>query len=1119
MDQDSAYMVAASRVPMLKLGVITKMLITTTEEKAQRRLEAVALATAEQRLAKKNELKARGTLLMALPDKYQLKFNTHKDVKPLMGAIEKRFGGNKKTKKVHKTLLKKQYENFSGSSSESLDQIHDRLQKLISQLEILGESLSPEDINLKFLRSLPTEWRTHTLIWRKQTDLEDQSLDGLFNNLKIYEAESLLDNDDLKHINADDLEEMDLKWQMAMLTMRARRFLQRIGRNLGANGSTSIGFDMSKVKCYNCHRRCHFARECMSPRDTRSKYTQRRNVPVETSTSNAMVSQCDGVEDIQLLKLDVMLRDNALVELRKKFEKVEKERDELKLTLENFQTSLKNLSKLLASQIIDKTRLGYDNPMFNRIVFDCDELNSSESDVSVPTSPVHDSEIVPTVLNVEPSPTKHNKVLSQSHRPSDPIVEDWVSDSEDEFEAVKPVEDPTPAANLKKDIPKFGEINGGYVAFGRNPKGGKITSKGKIRTNKLDFDDVYFVKELKFNLFSVSQMRDKKNNVLFIDTECIVLSFDFKLPDENYVLLRVPRENNMYNVDLKNIVPLGDLTCLFAKATLDEYNLWHRRLGHINLKTMNKLVKGTGVKETASVQQYMLLPLWSNGSKDPQNTDVDAAFDVKEPKSEVHVSPSSSDKIKKHDKNTKREAKGKSHVELSTEVRNLSEEFEDFSSNCTNEVNAASAPVTAIEPNLTNSTNSFNAAGISNNAVSSTFEINGKSSFVDPSQYPDDPNMPALEDITYSDDEEDVGVEADFSNLETSITGHTQEEGIDYEEVFTPVVRIKATRTIKEEVYVCQPLGFEYLDYPNKVYKVVKALYGLHQAPRAWYETLANYLLENGFQRRKIDQTLFIKKQKGDILLVQKKVDGIFISQDKYVAKILRKFGLTDGKSASTPIDTKKPLLKDPDGEDVDVHTYMSMIASLMYLTSSRPDIMFAVCACARFQVTPKVSHLYAVKRIFSNEALAIPGKMTSEIFAELARMGYEKPSTKLTFYKAFFLAQWKFLIHTILQFGDISSPNTKYTSPALIQKVFANMRRIGNGFSGVDTSLFDAGSKDRPPMLAPGNYVQWKSRIKRYIDTKPNHEHIHYSLKNPPYELGCHTVCDMRQSSALDSA
>nr|GFC17081.1 ribonuclease H-like domain-containing protein [Tanacetum cinerariifolium] len=108
----------------------------------------------------------------------------------------------------------------------------------------------------------------------------------------------------------------------------------------------------------------------------------------------------------------------------------------------------------------------------------------------------------------------------------------------------------------------FKAINGGYVAFGGNLEGGKITSK-----------------ELKFNLFSVSQMCDKKNNVLSTDTECIVLSYVFKLPDESHVLLRVPRENNMYNIDLKNIIPLGDLTCIFAKATLDESNLWHRRLG------------------------------------------------------------------------------------------------------------------------------------------------------------------------------------------------------------------------------------------------------------------------------------------------------------------------------------------------------------------------------------------------------------------------------------------------------------------------------------------------------------------------------------------------------------
>ncbi|GJU45941.1 putative ribonuclease H-like domain-containing protein, partial [Tanacetum coccineum] len=142
----------------------------------------------------------------------------------------------------------------------------------------------------------------------------------------------------------------------------------------------------------------------------------------------------------------------------------------------------------------------------------------------------------------------------------------------------------------------FKEFDGGYVTFGGGARGGRITGKGTLKTGKLDFEDVYFVKELQFNLFSVSQMCDKKNSVLFTDTACFVLSPDFKLPDESQVLLKVPRKNNMYSVDMKNIVPKESLTCLVAKATLDESMLWHRRLGHINFKTINKLVNDNLVR-------------------------------------------------------------------------------------------------------------------------------------------------------------------------------------------------------------------------------------------------------------------------------------------------------------------------------------------------------------------------------------------------------------------------------------------------------------------------------------------------------------------------------------------
>ncbi|GJS86178.1 putative ribonuclease H-like domain-containing protein, partial [Tanacetum coccineum] len=229
---------------------------------------------------------------------------------------------------------------------------------------------------------------------------------------------------------------------------------------------------------------------------------------------------------------------------------------------------------------------------------------------------------------------------------------------------------------------------------------------------------------------------------------------------------------------------------------------------------------------------------------------------------------------------------------------------------------------------------------------------------------------------------------------------HRQEEGIDYDEVFAHVARIEAIRIflafasymgfivyqmdvksaflygkIDEEVYVSQPLGFLDPKYPKKVYKVVKALYGLHQAPRAWYATLSTFLLKSGYRRGTIDKTLFIKKDKNDIMLVQVYVDDIIFGstkkswcdefEDKYVAEILKKFDFASVKTASTPIETQKPLVKDEEASDVDVHLYRSMIGSLMYLTASRPDIMFAVCACSRFQVTPKTSHLSAVKRIF----------------------------------------------------------------------------------------------------------------------------------------------------------
>nr|GEX91342.1 hypothetical protein [Tanacetum cinerariifolium] len=162
-----------AKLPILNPGEYDLWLMRIEQKKQERR----------------NEMKARGTLLMALPNKDQLKFHSYQDAKLLMEAIEKRYGVNKESKKVQRTLLKQQYENFVASSSETPDQAFDRLQKLISQLELLGEVLQQEDMNLKLLKSLPSEWKTHTLIWRNKAELETISIDDLYNNMKIYEPE------------------------------------------------------------------------------------------------------------------------------------------------------------------------------------------------------------------------------------------------------------------------------------------------------------------------------------------------------------------------------------------------------------------------------------------------------------------------------------------------------------------------------------------------------------------------------------------------------------------------------------------------------------------------------------------------------------------------------------------------------------------------------------------------------------------------------------------------------------------------------------------------------------------------------------------------------------------
>ncbi|GKA21150.1 ribonuclease H-like domain-containing protein [Tanacetum coccineum] len=790
---------------------------------------------------------------MALPNEHQLKFNSYKDAKTLMQAIESRFGGNTTTNKTQKNLLKQQYENFASSSTEVIKQTYERLQKLISQLEMHGEVISQEDINQKFLRSLSREWTMHTIVWRNKPEIETLSLDDLFNNLKAYELEvkgtsnsttnshnvafmsssstnnasgavntaqgvntastqgvvdssksaknlsnamiysfsasqpsiPQLDNEDLQQIDPDDLEEMDLRWNIAMLTMRARRFLKNTRRKLNMTNKERIGFDKSKVECFNCHKGTQESR--LQEQGTYKKYSEEGptnfalmaySSTSSSSFTNSEVSNdsncCSSClesvkdlkeqneqlvkdlrtarisdvsyktglesvearlvvfkknesvykEDIKLLKCEIYLRDLDITELKRKLDLATKEKDEVQLTVQNFENSSKNLSELLDRQIMDKckTRLGY---------------------------------------NAVPPPYTRNFMPPKSDLVY-PSLDDFVDVNESVSESV--VEKPT-------QFTYYEEIDGGFVAFGGNSKGGKITEK------------------------------------------------DFKLTDESHVLLKVPRKDNMYNVDLKNVVPQRGFTCLFAKATPDESTLWHRREKPCRRKENRTLIEAA---RTMLADSKLPTIFWAeavNTACYVQNRVLVIKPHNKTPYEHFQGYSTNSKAFRVFNSRT-RIVEENLHVQFSENTPNIA----GSGLNWLFDIEALTKSMNYKPVVAGNQSNGSTGTKACDNAGRARMEtIPGKdyillpSSIQDPpfsssskdspnakfttsrekekekkdakdlgnedSEVPkdnvvnenivygcaDDPNMPELDDIVYSDNDEDVGAETDMNNLDTSM--------------------------------------------------------------------------------------------------------------------------------------------------------------------------------------------------------------------------------------------------------------------------------------------------------------------------------------------------------------
>ncbi|GJZ99525.1 hypothetical protein Tco_0672076 [Tanacetum coccineum] len=655
--------------------------------------------TAKEKTNKKNDVKARSLLLMALPNEHQLTFSQYTDAKTMFAAIETRFGGNEATKKTQKTLLKQQYENFSASSAESLDSIFNRLQKIVSRLAILGVVIAQEDLNSKFLNSLPPEWNTHVVVWMNKAEIETMSIDDLYNNFKIVEqsvkksvgassgaqnlafmtAPSTSSTNDVNtakpayevrvlqpKFNAtspqvstasvSDLEAMDLKVQLPSSKYEGKSFdwsdmaeepffrqnmcskwlsdseaTKDIDKLLGSQitdkskkGLGYSAFPPPHPLIYNRPKKLDLSysglNEFKEPGFKAYGFEvseQESNVVCDKKSDDSKENSDDSLIKEQVSKDTSSFVESSLnvdketvfpVDKKVEFVKPKNHEKPIKKSVRyaemyRSQTPRGNQrnwngqkSNQLGSNFVMYNKACFICGSFNHLQINCDHhqrrrivsrnnYNRVDYDYYAKTThlSIHRNMTPRAVLlktgltplnTVRPVNTAHPKPIVHSAksmhvrwRPTKPNGASLAFKRHNYIDARGRSNGCSRhmTGNIAY-LSDFKEFGGGYVTFRGGAHGGRISGKGTLKTDSLDFENVYFVNELKFNLFSVSQMCDKKNYVLFTDTECLVLSPNFKLLDENQILLKIPRKDNMYSFDMKNIVPKESLTCLVCKC-------------------------------------------------------------------------------------------------------------------------------------------------------------------------------------------------------------------------------------------------------------------------------------------------------------------------------------------------------------------------------------------------------------------------------------------------------------------------------------------------------------------------------------------------------------------------